>query len=65
MDLYESLEKIDEFSCLFWNNKILFFVYDLIFVEKSIGDDGKVELRLLIFIVIFLIIILVVDLQDT
>lgn len=44
MDLDESLEKIDKFSCLFWNNEILFFVYDLVFIEKSIGYDGKVEL---------------------
>lgn len=64
MDLDEALEKIDKFSWLFWNNEILFFVYDLVFVEKRVGDDGKVELRLLIFVVILLIIIFVVDLQD-
>lgn len=61
MNLDETLEKIDEFFCLLRNKEILFFIYDLVFIEKCIGDDGKVELRLLIFIVIFLILIFMVD----
>jgi hypothetical protein len=65
MYLNETLKEITILLVLIRNGKNLFFVDKLVLIEEGIGDDGHIELLIiLIFDILVLVIVLMVNLQE-
>jgi hypothetical protein len=65
MYLNESLEEITILLILLCNDEILLLINELVLIEEGIGNDGHIELLVLLVLhVLILVIILVVYFQE-
>lgn len=65
MYLNESLEEITILLILLCNDEILLLINELVLIEEGIGNDGHIELLVLLILhVLILVIILVVYFQE-